>query len=95
MAGTISDELFGQGKAMGGKRSMLPEGDTVALEVPAPLALALKQEARRAHKSAAELVASIVAEYLEDLEDARVVARRRSGKTVPASEVFARNALEG
>ena len=74
---------------------MMPEGDTVAFDVPAPIALALKQEARRAHKSASELVARIVADYLEDLEDARVIARRRGGKTVPASEVFARNGLAG
>lgn len=96
MARTIFDELFGPGEtAVGGKDSLTPLGDTVALDLPAPLAVELKKEARRAHQSAAALLSRIVAEYLEDLEDARIVAKRRGEPRVPASEVFRRNGLAG
>lgn len=95
MAGTIFDELFGPGESVMSGSDSSNVGDTVAVDVPAALAVELKREARLAHKSASELVARIVADYLEDLADARVVARRRGGKTVPAGTVFARNGLEG
>lgn len=95
MAGTIFDELFGQGNAMGGKDSSTPEGDTVALDLPSTIVAGLKKEARRAHQSASTLLARIAAEYLEDLADARIVAKRRAEPRVPASEVFRRNGLEG
>jgi hypothetical protein len=66
--------------------------DTVALELPANVAVALKKEARRSHRSMTELATQAVADFLEDREDYRdaVAAKKLGGKSTPVREVFRR-----
>lgn len=58
----------------------------------------LEAEARRRHKTPGELFNAIVQERLEELQDARdIKAALRAAKriTVPVTEVFSCNGLEG
>ena len=63
------------------------------------LVAGLKREAQRKKQTIENLLGRVIADYLEELEDAKAVKaaiKRDKGKpAIPASEVFRLNGLEG
>ncbi len=85
--------------SMGG-RSLTATGSNaggLTIELDAELTRALTKEARRQHKSRADVLKEVIEEYLEDryLGEAALAVERRNEKTISADEVFRRNGLEG
>jgi hypothetical protein len=76
---------------MGAGTSISSASDVAVLELPAPLVVELKREARRSHKTLDRLIAGFL-EDVADARDAEAAYRKhlKSGrKAVPAGKVYA------